>query len=335
MIAAADRPAAALSGLAALLLLVRFHGIDTDHAEIRRRFGDKIGVPEMLRCGRKFGLKARADRSNWRRLIKAPLPCIAVLRDGRCLLLVEARKNEVLALNPSSPRTIAMSRAEFEAIWDGRIILMARRTGLMDLVRRFGHRLFRRRHPIDSSAAAQSKLAALALLLRFCGITANLAEIRHHLGNSIGVPEMVRCAKEFGLWARTYRSNWRRLSKAPLPCIALLRDGRCLFLVQADENAVVALNPTSSRTISMSGAEFETIWDRRLILMARRTGLADLALASASVGSLAPPQVSQSAWRCADRLVRPPSLRARLIAILRGPQKARRGGCPRLSQRSK
>ena len=31
-----------------------------------------------------------------------------------------------------------MSRAEFEAVWDGRLVLMAGRAGLMDLTRHFG-----------------------------------------------------------------------------------------------------------------------------------------------------------------------------------------------------
>ena len=109
--------------------------------EIRHRFGDDIGVPEILRCAKEFGLKARTYRSNWRRLIKAPLPGIAVLRDGRCLLPVKAIEHAILVQNPLSPQPIIMSRAEFEAIWDGSLILMGPRAGLVDLSHRFGGRL--------------------------------------------------------------------------------------------------------------------------------------------------------------------------------------------------
>jgi ATP-binding cassette, subfamily B, bacterial HlyB/CyaB len=69
--------------------LLRFHGVDTDEAEIRRRLGDAVGISEIVRCAKAFGLRAWTHRSDWRRLIKAPLPCIALLRDGRCLFLVQ------------------------------------------------------------------------------------------------------------------------------------------------------------------------------------------------------------------------------------------------------
>src|SRR5207249_9562593 len=45
--------------------------------------------------------------------------------------------DQVLVQRPSSPRPEAMARAEFEAIWDGRLVLMARRASLTELSRRF------------------------------------------------------------------------------------------------------------------------------------------------------------------------------------------------------
>ena len=90
MLVATDNPAPTESGLAALVLLLRFHGIGADPEQIRHRIGVEIGVPEMLRCAKEFGLKARAYQSNWQRLTKTPLPGIAVLRDGRFLILGKA-----------------------------------------------------------------------------------------------------------------------------------------------------------------------------------------------------------------------------------------------------
>ena len=133
-----DKSAAPNSGLAALVLLLRFHGIGADPAQIRHRFGDKFGVPEMLRCAKEFGLKARSYQSNWRRLVKTPLPGIAALRDGSFLLLGKASEDQVLVQNPLSPQPALMSRAEFEAVWDGRIVLMTGRAALGELSRRFG-----------------------------------------------------------------------------------------------------------------------------------------------------------------------------------------------------
>ena len=57
-----DKPAPE-SGVAALVLLLRFHGVGADPQQIRHRFGDDIGVTEMLRCAKELGLKARTYQS--------------------------------------------------------------------------------------------------------------------------------------------------------------------------------------------------------------------------------------------------------------------------------
>ena len=157
------------SGVAALVLLLRFHGIGADPAQIRHRYGDDFGVPEMLRCAKEFGLKARSYRSNWHRLLKTPLPAIAVLRDGTYLLLGKASEDQVLVQNPLMPRPAFMSRAEFEAVWDGRLVLMAGRAGLAELSRRFDIGWFlgaihKYRHLLGEVLAASFFLQLFALV---------------------------------------------------------------------------------------------------------------------------------------------------------------------------
>ena len=87
MFVEAEKPSPADFGLAALVLLLQFHGIGADPEQIRHYFGAAIGVPEMLRCAKQFGLKARTFRSSWKRLIKTPLPGIATLTMAAILLL--------------------------------------------------------------------------------------------------------------------------------------------------------------------------------------------------------------------------------------------------------
>jgi subfamily B ATP-binding cassette protein HlyB/CyaB len=126
------------SGLGALVILLRCHGIGAEAGQIRHRCGAaRIGITEMLRCAKGLGLKARAHKTNWDRLEKTPLPGIAALRDGRFLILGKVGEDKVLIQHPSSPRPEAMTRDEFEAVWDGRLVLMARRATLSDLSRRF------------------------------------------------------------------------------------------------------------------------------------------------------------------------------------------------------
>ena len=84
----ANHPEAPDPGLFVLVGLLGFNGIGADAEQLRHRMGtNRIGVAEMLRCAREFGLKARSLKSRWERLALAPLPGIAVLRDGSFLLL--------------------------------------------------------------------------------------------------------------------------------------------------------------------------------------------------------------------------------------------------------
>jgi len=125
-------------GLAALTMMLRLQSISIDAAQLRHRIGsDAVGIPEMLRVARELGLKASDSRTRWERLGRTPLPAIAALRDGRFLLIGKAGDDKVLVQSPSSPRPALMSREEFEAVWDGRLVLMTRRARLTDLTRRF------------------------------------------------------------------------------------------------------------------------------------------------------------------------------------------------------
>jgi subfamily B ATP-binding cassette protein HlyB/CyaB len=125
-------------GISVLVALLHFHGIGADAEQLRHRFGtNAIGVPEILRCARDLGLKARAYRSKWDRLATTPLPGIAVLRDGSFLLLGKAGEDKVIVQFPAESRPRMMTQAELEAIWGGELILMTRRAGLLDLSRRF------------------------------------------------------------------------------------------------------------------------------------------------------------------------------------------------------
>ena len=92
-----------------------------------------------------------------------------------------------------------------------------------------------------------SGLEALVTLLHLQGVAADREQIRHRLGtNKIGASEILRCAKGFGLKARSCRTNWSRLAKMPLPAIARLRDGRFMVVAKASEDKVLVQSPQDS-----------------------------------------------------------------------------------------
>jgi len=125
-------------GLEALVTLLQLQGVAADRQQIRHRLGtDKIGAAEILRCAKDLGLKARACRTGWSRLAKTPLPAIASLADGGFIVLAKASADKVLVQSPRTARPVLMTEAEFNAVWDGGLILMTRRASLTSLVRRF------------------------------------------------------------------------------------------------------------------------------------------------------------------------------------------------------
>src|SRR6266702_1890400 len=132
------QPNAADPGLIILVTALRFNGIGADPDQIRHRLGGvRVGISEMLRVAKEVGLKARACKTKWSRLPNTPLPAVAALKDGSFLFLGKVGDDKALIQSPSSPRPALMTREEFEAVWDGRLVLMTRRVGLLDLSRRF------------------------------------------------------------------------------------------------------------------------------------------------------------------------------------------------------
>ena len=126
------------TGLASFVLLLRFHGIAADPAQLTHKFGGlAFGTTEMLRCAKEFQLKARVIESKWERLSDTPLPAIARARSGGFFIIAKVSGDTVLVQDPLSNRPQILPRAEFEEHWSGELLLMARRAGIGDLARSF------------------------------------------------------------------------------------------------------------------------------------------------------------------------------------------------------
>ncbi|UZE52061.1 type I secretion system permease/ATPase [Rhodopseudomonas sp. P2A-2r] len=126
------------SGLACLVLLLRFNGVAAEPEQIRHQLGGAaVDAQEMVRCARTLGLKARIVSKDWTRLLATSLPAIAACNDGSFLVLGKVADNKALVQNPVNGRPQLMDRAEFEAIWAGQLVVMTRRASLTELARRF------------------------------------------------------------------------------------------------------------------------------------------------------------------------------------------------------
>ena len=49
------------------------------------------------------------------------------------MLLGKVAEDKLIVLEPGRPHPIQMAQAEFEAVWDGRLLMMTKRASLTDL----------------------------------------------------------------------------------------------------------------------------------------------------------------------------------------------------------
>ena len=124
--------------VSSLVTLLSLHGIAADPGQIKHRFGGgRIGLDGMLRLAKELGLKARILHTNWERLIHTPLPGIAALKAGGFLLIAKTDGEKALVQASGASKPKLMTKEDFEADWDGRLLLVTTRAGLADLARRF------------------------------------------------------------------------------------------------------------------------------------------------------------------------------------------------------
>jgi len=135
---------AAPTGAQSLALAAAICGVPANADEIQHRFGHAgdFEIPDILRAAKTLGLRARAVRASARRLATAPMPAIARDRHGAFFIIgrlaVEDKGalRKVLIQRPGGP-PMALDADDFLSIWDGALVLVARKTRLGDPNRPF------------------------------------------------------------------------------------------------------------------------------------------------------------------------------------------------------
>jgi subfamily B ATP-binding cassette protein HlyB/CyaB len=124
--------------IGALVALLRFHQLVAEPAQVRHAFsGGMPSINEMVRHLRGAGLRSRAIKSSVHQIVATPLPAIALMDGGACVLLAKATADRVLILDPATQQPRILPMADFAATWTGQLILATKRASLSDLGRRF------------------------------------------------------------------------------------------------------------------------------------------------------------------------------------------------------
>jgi ATP-binding cassette, subfamily B, bacterial HlyB/CyaB len=141
---AADLPPAG-NALGALCLVARLHEVAASPEQLAQQMGwpasHKPDTADILLAARHLGLKARLNRSSIDRLTLAPLPALALMKDGRVVVLAQCDGQRVLLQDPGSApqagRPVIEPLSVFETQWSGQLVLIASRASLAGAMAKF------------------------------------------------------------------------------------------------------------------------------------------------------------------------------------------------------
>ena len=130
-------------GVICLAAMFRFLGFPADPAALSHQLGtgEAFATQEdLVRLARRQGLRARAlVGKNWPSLLKTHLPAIARRIDGDGFVIVaKVAEDKALIQDGRTMRPEAISRSDFEALWDGSLVLLTRRASLSNFSAKFG-----------------------------------------------------------------------------------------------------------------------------------------------------------------------------------------------------
>jgi len=128
------------TGLSCLILLARLHQIPVEPGHLRHHFGRTGRVfsdTDILRAARSLHLKARRIHSRWDQLHVTHLPAMATSADGSYFIICKMTEDTILIQDPSRQGPEQLSRGEFEDRWSGELILITKRAGVLDELKKF------------------------------------------------------------------------------------------------------------------------------------------------------------------------------------------------------
>lgn len=128
------------TGLQCLVALAGFHQLPADAEQITHQFaipGQPLGNTEILRAAKALTFKAKLFTFPLAKLIGSSLPAIAKTKAGDYIILARIAEEDgvptkvlVQDLREQTPKTL--SADEFNALWSGKVIFLARRMGLRE-----------------------------------------------------------------------------------------------------------------------------------------------------------------------------------------------------------
>ncbi|TBW48119.1 type I secretion system permease/ATPase [Marinobacter halodurans] len=128
------------TGLAALVMLARYHKVAADPKQLRHHFATHNSTfqgADLVRAARYLKLRARAHHTDWSKLPELSLPAIGQVSNGQFVIIAQVSEDEVLIQDPLAGGPEKLSKEEFHKRWTGKIILVTKRSTLPSLGGKF------------------------------------------------------------------------------------------------------------------------------------------------------------------------------------------------------
>ena len=133
------------TGLSCLVTLLKFLGKAADPEQLRHqngKGGEAFATQDILLACKQLEVKARSKSTDWKKLVKMPLPAIGRDRDGNYFIIGKIAAGEdgeekVLVQFPGQQKPEILDREAFESLWSGEVILMTTRASIAGASRKF------------------------------------------------------------------------------------------------------------------------------------------------------------------------------------------------------
>jgi subfamily B ATP-binding cassette protein HlyB/CyaB len=127
-------------GLAALVLIARYHGVAADAAQLRHQAAPRsrrFSATDLLLAARSLDFKARLVRIRPDRLSHTPLPALFLDREGHHFVVVRMQEDQILLQEGDLTPTRIVPLEEVYGRHTGQVILLASRASLAGELARF------------------------------------------------------------------------------------------------------------------------------------------------------------------------------------------------------
>ncbi|SEO60570.1 ATP-binding cassette, subfamily B [Duganella sp. CF517] len=165
-----------------LTAIAQHHGLQINPERLIDEYAlraEEPGDGALLRIAADIGLKAKADKLNWSRLMAqgGVFPLMARLADGNMIIVVGVKpadavghpgaEDQVAVLNPTNANAavVMVARGEFEKRWAGEVLFVKRQHKLTDPNQPFGLRWFIPEILKQKAAFRDIFIAAIAMQL--------------------------------------------------------------------------------------------------------------------------------------------------------------------------